>query len=47
MRIIADGMRHEAAREMLLRLAHDYDKIAAMVEKGVLSATDNPHTSGP
>jgi hypothetical protein len=38
MRAIANGMRHEAAREMLLRLAEDYDKIAAAMPKGKINA---------
>jgi hypothetical protein len=36
MRTLADGMRHKNARGMLLRLEGDYDRIAAMVEKGGL-----------
>jgi hypothetical protein len=38
MRTIADGMRHDDVRGMVLRLAEDYDRIALVVAKRVMSA---------
>jgi hypothetical protein len=37
MRTIAEQMRDQGARGMILRIAEDYDKIAAMLERGTLS----------
>jgi DnaJ-class molecular chaperone len=36
MRTIADGMRSEEPRGVLLRLAEDYDRIATVVARGAI-----------